>query len=360
VDDSIPEWPEPNPVIIRNGERTLPLHVMHARTLEEIQPFTAGKCQFIYEEPAYEFDSYEITDWIGRVSSDAEAAVSLVKEWSRHVEKYQYFVQVEDDDGAARFKALRNHTLLVSIICDARLGIDTAQMTRVLNLGLQYGMVFTEYRKDAKRGERYDTYAKRFADIFKDLGVMTVNVWHLVDRIRTQIELKASICAKLPPIRHVAGPTIDGRKIRLFYSYSHKDESLRNKLENHLAVLKRNGLIENWHDRKIGAGNEWKGAIDANLEMADVIVLLISSDFLNSDYCYDIEMKRAMERHQQGSAKVIPIVLRACDWSAAPFGSLQAIPTDAKAVTSWSNRDEAFTDIAKGLSKEIQKMIAHA
>jgi hypothetical protein len=149
---------------------------------------------------------------------------------------------------------------------------------------------------------------------------------------------------------------VKGRKVRLFYSYSHRDERLRDKLERHLATLKRNGVIESWHDRKIGAGNEWKGGIDANLEAADIILLLVSSDFIDSDYCYDIEMKRSMERHDQGSAKVIPIILRSCIWSTAPFGKLQALPTDAKAVTSWSNRDEAFTDIAKGLSVQIRQM----
>jgi hypothetical protein len=145
-------------------------------------------------------------------------------------------------------------------------------------------------------------------------------------------------------------------KIRVFYSYSHRDEPHRNRLEDHLTVLRRNGLIENWHDRKIGAGNDWQGTIDANLEAADVILLLVSSDFLASDYCYDVEMKRAMERHKQGSAKVIPVILRDCHWQAAPFGKLQALPTDGRAVTSWGNRDEAFTDIAKGICDQVQQM----
>jgi hypothetical protein len=149
--------------------------------------------------------------------------------------------------------------------------------------------------------------------------------------------------------------SISTKKVRLFYSYSHRDEKRRDKLEDHLAVLKRNGVIESWHDRKIGAGDDWKGKLDAELEVADIILLLVSSDFLNSDYCYDVEMKRALERHAQGSAKVIPIILKPCLWTDAPFGRLQALPTDGKAVTTWSNQDKAFTDIAKGLSEQIRE-----
>ena len=146
--------------------------------------------------------------------------------------------------------------------------------------------------------------------------------------------------------------------IRLFYSYSHKieDETLRDELEEALALLKRQGLISGWHDRKIGAGDEWKGAIDKNLEEAQVVLLLVSASFLASDYCWDVETKRAIERHDQGEAKVIPVILRPCDWHGAPFGKLQSLPKDGKAVTSWTNKDEAWTDVALGIRRAIETM----
>ena len=122
----------------------------------------------------------------------------------------------------------------------------------------------------------------------------------------------------------------DLKPVVLFYSYSHKDEALRRELEEHLSMLKRQGIIYDWHDRKISAGREWEGAIDANLEAANVIVLLVSSAFLASDYCYDREMKRALEKHEAGEARVIPVILRAVDWSGALFGKLQVLPTDAR------------------------------
>jgi tetratricopeptide (TPR) repeat protein len=148
------------------------------------------------------------------------------------------------------------------------------------------------------------------------------------------------------------------KPVELFYSYSHKDEELRNELENHLSILKRQGVIAGWHDRRIGAGKEWEGQIDAHLNSAAVILLLISSDFLASDYCYDVEMRRALERHDAGEARVIPVMLRAVDWKGAPFGKLQCLPTDAEPVTSWPNLDEAFRDVAQGIRKAVEELLA--
>jgi len=144
--------------------------------------------------------------------------------------------------------------------------------------------------------------------------------------------------------------------IRLFYSYSHKDEELRKDLEEHLSLLKRQGYLVGWHDRMIGAGEEWRGQLDRNLEEAQVILLLISPSFLASDYCYDIETKRALERHDRGEARVIPILLRPVDWEGAPFSRLQGLPIDLRPVTTWSNRDEAFRNIAQGLRRVVEVM----
>lgn len=145
------------------------------------------------------------------------------------------------------------------------------------------------------------------------------------------------------------------KAIELFYSYSHKDEEARNELEKHLSILNRQGVISEWHDRKISAGTEWAEQIDTHLENATIILLLVSSDFLASDYCYDKELKVALERHEKGEARVIPIIIRSVDWNGSPFGKLQALPTDAKPVTSWDDPDEAFTNIVKGIRQAIEE-----
>ena len=144
--------------------------------------------------------------------------------------------------------------------------------------------------------------------------------------------------------------------VNLFFSYSHRDEELRDELEKHLSNLKNQGVIGAWHDRQIDAGSEWANSIDDHLNAADVILLLISSDFLASRYCYDIEMHRALERHHGGEAVVIPVILRPVDWKGAPFGNLQALPTDSQAITIWPNRDEALLNVAQGIRQTVSNL----
>jgi parallel beta-helix repeat protein len=144
--------------------------------------------------------------------------------------------------------------------------------------------------------------------------------------------------------------------IKVFVSYSHKDEDLRVELEKHLSLLKQQGLISTWHDRKIIAGEDWGGKIDENLNSAQIILLLVSSDFLASEYCNEVEIARAMERHESGEARVIPIILRYVYWKGAIFADLQALPTNAEPIKdgNWRSVDAAFTDVAKGLEQVIK------
>ena len=144
--------------------------------------------------------------------------------------------------------------------------------------------------------------------------------------------------------------------LELFYSYSHKDEELRNELERHLQLLQRSGLIQSWHDRRISPGAEWADDIDLHIRSAQIVLLLISADFLASDYCYGEEMRIALERHEQQLAVVIPIILRPVDWTGAPFAKLQALPRDGKAVTLRRNRDEAFSLIAREIREVVMAL----
>jgi hypothetical protein len=142
----------------------------------------------------------------------------------------------------------------------------------------------------------------------------------------------------------------------LFFSYSHVDESLRDQLETHLSSLRRQGLISSWHDRRITAGEDFGKAIDSHINTADVILLLVSPDFVASDYCYEREMKRALERHQQGDARVIPVILRPCDWHDLQFGTLMATPKDGRPITMWPNIDEAFLDVVTAIKRALKDL----
>jgi TIR domain/inactive STAND len=144
--------------------------------------------------------------------------------------------------------------------------------------------------------------------------------------------------------------------ISIFISYSHRDEALRAELDRHLSSLQRQAGVAIWHDRWILAGEEWAREIDTNLETADIILLLVSHNFIASDYCYDIEMKRAVERYDAGEAVVIPIILSACVWKRAPFGKIQGLPRDAKPIESAANRNEAFAEVVEGIERAIEKL----
>lgn len=140
----------------------------------------------------------------------------------------------------------------------------------------------------------------------------------------------------------------------LFFSYSHRDEDLRNALETHLATLKREGLIKAVHDRRILAGTVLDQAIDAYLEQADVILCLVSPDFIDSEYCYSREMGRALERHGSGEAQVIPVILRHCDWRHTPLADLVGTPRDNRPVKAWPDIDEALNDVAGAIRRAVE------
>jgi|GEM_PF-618213 len=144
--------------------------------------------------------------------------------------------------------------------------------------------------------------------------------------------------------------------INVFISYSHKDRKLRDELATHLSNLRRQGQISDWYDGDIAPGTEWKEQIQTHLNKAQVILLLISADFMASEFCYSIEMQQAIARHQANQARVIPIILRPTDWEGAPFSHLKALPTDGKAVTRWPSHDDAFEDVMKGLRAAIKEL----
>lgn len=145
--------------------------------------------------------------------------------------------------------------------------------------------------------------------------------------------------------------------VKIFCCYAHEDEPLLNKLKSHLRPLQYIGRIEIWHDRDISAGAKWEEEINKNLNEAQIILLLISPDFMNSDYCYGKEMKKALERHKRGEAVVIPIILRRVHWQDI-LGDIQALPRDGEPVMSslWHSPDDAFFDVIEGIKQAIKNL----
>lgn len=143
---------------------------------------------------------------------------------------------------------------------------------------------------------------------------------------------------------------------RVFISYSHKDEELRDQLEVQLAMLKRQGLVDVWHDRRLLPGDHLDWTVDEELNRADIILLLVSPDFIASDYCYKIEKARALERHREGTSRLISVILRPCDWMHTDLREFLVTPRDGKPITRWPDRDEAFLNVAQSIRRAIEEI----
>lgn len=142
----------------------------------------------------------------------------------------------------------------------------------------------------------------------------------------------------------------------VFCCYARKDQEFLQDLKTHLKSLEREGLITVKADIDISPGMEWETAIIRHLEVADIILLLISPDFIASDYCFNEEMRRAIVRHEQGTARVVPVIIRPASWETMPFGKLQALPEDASPISVSQNVDIAFLSVTKGIRTIVQEL----
>lgn len=142
----------------------------------------------------------------------------------------------------------------------------------------------------------------------------------------------------------------------VFISYARQDDGLRDELVKHLAVLRQQGLISDWHDRQIRAGQSWEAEIERNIQIADLVLLLVSPDFLSSHFCLSVELPLAMDLMQRRpGVKVIPIILRPCDWEHSPLSRFQVLPEGGVPITVWKTKDDAFTNVVKGLRAALSK-----
>jgi hypothetical protein len=146
--------------------------------------------------------------------------------------------------------------------------------------------------------------------------------------------------------------------VTVFISYSHCDIAYKNELEKHLSVLRDNGEVIAWSDEEILPGDKWDLEINKNLKTAEIILLLVSPDFLSSKYIKEIELSNVLDRNEKGECRVIPIILRKCHWESSLIGHLQAIPAiDGKIVpiSKWPDKDEAYYTVAAGIERVLNK-----
>lgn len=144
------------------------------------------------------------------------------------------------------------------------------------------------------------------------------------------------------------------KPLKVFYSYSHDDEDFLVQLKKHLAPLRHDNLIVDWYDRMILPGSNWELLLTEKIEEADLFIMLVSSSFLSSSYCFNIEMKRALERAQKNEAIIVPVIIRECLWNITPFQRIQALPKDGIPIKSWNDRDKAWKNVVTGLYERIK------
>jgi internalin A len=149
----------------------------------------------------------------------------------------------------------------------------------------------------------------------------------------------------------------EGREsLSLFISYSHKDNRFRDQLRGALTAYERKGEINSWDDTEIVPGQKWEPEILGKLERADIVVLLLSNDFIKSNYCYQVEMDRARERDATGECAIVPIVVRACRYDKLELGKIQAIIPEAKPIEEHKHRDAAWLEVTKQLDRVIANL----
>lgn len=164
------------------------------------------------------------------------------------------------------------------------------------------------------------------------------------------LEMEAELSQTTEP------PIANLEQVPMFLSYAREDKRFRERLIKHLAILMREGKLTHWHDEMIVAGKEWKQEILKELSKAKMIISLISNDFFYSGFSNRPEMNQALKRHDSGEARVIPVIVRSCDWRPTPFGKLEPLPREGKPIAEWKFPDAAYTDVAIGIRRVISEL----
>lgn len=238
--------------------------------------------------------------------------------------------------------------------------ISTYEANNLINALIKYGYIYKEMKTYCPFC--LESYELQLTSDFENIECTCENsfkpteiIYHYRINEKTLI-LENEEDDRISNFKENGNMSEQSKKISVFMSYSHTDEEYLKEINKHLSVLKRSSKIDTWSDKEILGGSDLDEEIKKHLENDDIILLLISSDFLASDYCYDTEMKTAIARHEKQDCKVIPIIVRECDWYEAPFGRLKAWPKDGKPIKSFEDRDEAYTQIAKNLKSIIANL----
>lgn len=254
--------------------------------------------------------------------------------------------------------ALLTRPQMSGIVTSKRRHCHHKNITRMIGWRLLY-QDFLE-KAAVIRPEMPPEWLQHAVDASDRLAVRYSKYWINWARRRFDLDAPLKLVVKQHGLTRLHAPDesapLPESNTRAFVSYSHKDSRFLEELQKHLNLLQQERILASWSDRKLLPGDDWDGKINENLKLANLILLLVSADFLNSTYVRNTEIPLAMDKHESGEARVIPVILDETDWKAQPFKMLQALPSGAKPVSKWRSRRSAAADVAAG----IRVLLAHA
>lgn len=224
---------------------------------------------------------------------------------------------------------------------------------------------------DEQIRELLSSAEETFREVYMSVADLPKAEWpvaklrHLSDLKKTIGRYESEIAKRTAPphpptpsqVVPAAATTQPTRAARIFISYSHADEPYKDILEKHLSLLNRIGVVETWSDRALAVGQNWEAEIRSQIEKADITILLISANFLASDYCYTREAAFALEEARTRTMSIVLVILSPVQWTLAPFSSLQSLPRNAQPITTWPNQDEAWAQVADGIRRLVQSKV---
>lgn len=346
------------PIFTKGSFRSLPLYALEGRAVGDIPKFKSGTVRIFLRDPEYgckiDGDPAVI---VKDVVNKPEIGIRIAKTWLSHVHLFSYFIQFAEDQTQEKLHDLSRHTEIVSLISDCLLAIDTTVLWKVFDSLLKIELAYSKHRNDDERDVHYEQHLKALELARGEYESHSLESHRVIERVQRTLEAWKSLRGGAIVAERRAEPHKPGLKGAIaFVSYAHQDDQYRIELEKHLSTLRHDGAIETWSDKCIVAGQEWEKEIFDALEKSDLVLLLISPDFLNSDFCFRREFQRALERHRNGTSVVVPIILRHCDWKSTPVVQFQALPTGARPIKSWDDPDEAFNDVVQGLRSVLSRL----
>jgi hypothetical protein len=381
---------EKDTFVFRDDDFTsLPFFFHFVRPIETIPAYSQGSCRIFLFDPHYETEICGDSSAIAmEVAMNPAKGFEIATQWLKHASSFAYYIQFEFDQSRRKPTQLDLHTTLLSVVSDALLSIDSAALWKVFDSLLRIESLFQEYRLDDNRTSRYSDYRTRLSQVQEQWGEAWLESHRVIERIKRALKAWESLrgagsampsstppteSVPLEPARQSSTLSVEApaghdselqqytsrtrpHSVSVFVSYAHEDDRYREALHKHCAILRREGSLTEWYDKMIVAGEEWEQVIIDQLNRCDMMFVLVSPAFLNSDFCMTKEFATALQRYRDGLLEIVAIIVHPCDWMATEIAKFQALPSGARPISKWRSRDEALNNVVQGIRATLKAM----